>query len=53
VREESFSLRRGLDSVSSFFKLGITSLRVDRSPPETTKATRWVALDWLEMRLET
>jgi len=53
VREESFSLRRGLDSVSSFFKLGITSLRVGRSPPETTKATRWVALDWLEMRLET
>jgi len=53
VREESFSLRRGLDSVSSFFKLGITSLRVGRSPPETTKATRWVALDWLGMRLET
>jgi len=53
VREESFSLRRGLDPVSSFFKLGITSLRVGRSPPETTKATLWVALDWLGMRLET
>jgi len=24
-----------------------------RPPPETTKATRWVALDWLGMRLAT
>jgi hypothetical protein len=26
---------------------------VARSPPGTTKATRWVALDWLGMRLGT
>ena len=36
--EESFSLRRGLDSIWSFFKLSITSLRSGIAS-ETTKAT--------------
>jgi hypothetical protein len=36
--EESFSLRRGLDSTQSFFKLSITSWS---GPPEQQKATHW------------
>src|SRR5689334_6861333 len=43
--EESFSLRRGLDSSYVFFKLGITSGLRSVFASETTKATRWVALD--------
>ena len=34
-------------SISRFFKLGITPLGCRRISSETTKATRWVALDWL------
>ena len=39
-RGEPFSLERGLDSISCFFKLGITSSRSTSFAPETTKATR-------------
>jgi hypothetical protein len=47
---ELFSLRRGLESSYVFFKLGITSAVV-RFASETTKATLWVALDSMVMRL--
>jgi hypothetical protein len=33
------------------FKLSITSGSVVEIASETTKATRWVALVWLDMRL--
>ena len=47
-RVEPFSLERGLDSISCFFKLGITSFSVLTSfASETTKATHRVALEKL------
>jgi hypothetical protein len=47
---ELFSLRRGLECSYVLFKLGITSLS-SKSASETTKATSWVALDPMVMRL--
>jgi hypothetical protein len=47
---ELFSLRRGLECSYVLFKLGITSSFI-RFASETTKATRWVALDPMAMRL--
>src|SRR4051812_12449048 len=35
----------------NLFKLSITSVSVVGAASETTKATRWIALDWLVMRL--
>jgi len=47
-RVEPFSLERGLDSISCFFKLGITSFsRLPSFASETTKATHRVALEKL------
>jgi hypothetical protein len=46
--EKSFSLRRGLNSDLRLLQAEHhLSFDNSRSPPETTKATRWVALDWL------
>jgi hypothetical protein len=46
---ESFSLRRGLDSIQSCFKLSITfCFKLSGRLPTQKKATRfWVALVWL------
>ena len=44
-RVEPFSLERGLDSISCFFKLGITSFSLTSFASETTKATHRVALE--------
>src|SRR5262245_10014321 len=49
-RGELSSLRRGLECSYVVFKLGITSSFI-RLASETTKATRWVALDSMVMRL--
>ena len=46
--EESFSLRRGLDSIQCFSSWASP---LDLAASATKKATRWVALDWLGMRL--
>src|SRR4051812_22364310 len=35
----------------NLFKLSITSVSIVGAVSETTKATRWIALDWLVMRL--
>ena len=46
--EVSFSLRRGLNSELCLLQAGHHLwFDIERSPHETTKATRWVALDWL------
>ena len=44
--EEPFSLGRGLILGQRFFKLSIVLSFDVNSCPETTKATRWVALAW-------